>query len=96
MDIIALKRLIDQAEKIVAFTGAGISTESGIPDFRSPGGIWAKYQPVEFSDFLRSVEMRREAWRRMSQPAGSGPRRSMRRCLPAIWRPRAFPTRTCS
>lgn len=59
-----LKRLIRDARCIVAFTGAGISTESGIPDFRSPGGIWTKYQPIEFSDFLASEEMRRESWRR--------------------------------
>lgn len=59
-----LKRLIGEAKRIVAFTGAGISTESGIPDFRSPGGIWTKYQPIEFQDFLASEEMRRESWRR--------------------------------
>jgi NAD-dependent deacetylase len=59
-----LKRMIGDAERIVAFTGAGISTESGIPDFRSPGGIWSKYKPIEFGDFLASAEARREAWRR--------------------------------
>jgi NAD-dependent deacetylase len=59
-----LKRLIADAQRIVAFTGAGISTESGIPDFRSPGGIWTKYRPIEFGDFLASEEMRRESWRR--------------------------------
>ncbi|MGE3914179.1 MAG: NAD-dependent deacetylase [Hyphomicrobiaceae bacterium] len=59
-----LKRLIDDAERIVAFTGAGISTESGIPDFRSPGGIWSRMRPIEFQDFLASEEMRRESWRR--------------------------------
>ena len=59
-----LKRMIDAAKRIVAFTGAGISTESGIPDFRSPGGIWTKFRPIEFSDFLASEEMRRESWRR--------------------------------
>jgi NAD-dependent deacetylase len=59
-----LKRMIAGARRIVAFTGAGISTESGIPDFRSPGGIWTKYRPIEFQDFLASEEMRRESWRR--------------------------------
>jgi NAD-dependent deacetylase len=59
-----LTRMIAGAANIVAFTGAGISTESGIPDFRSPGGIWTKYKPIEFSDFVRSAEARRESWRR--------------------------------
>jgi NAD-dependent deacetylase len=59
-----LRRMIGEAPSIVAFTGAGISTESGIPDFRSPGGIWTKYQPIEFSDFLANEESRRESWRR--------------------------------
>src|SRR5215813_7459609 len=59
-----LAELLAQARRAVVFTGAGISTESGIPDFRSPGGIWTKYQPIEFSDFVRSADMRREAWRR--------------------------------
>jgi len=59
-----LRRMLDEARSIVAFTGAGISTESGIPDFRSPGGIWTRYKPIEFGDFLASAEMRRESWRR--------------------------------
>ncbi len=56
--------IIASAKKVVVFTGAGISTESGIPDFRSPGGIWSKYQPIMFQDFMSSEEMRRESWRR--------------------------------
>jgi NAD-dependent deacetylase len=59
-----LKRMIAQAGNVVAFTGAGISTESGIPDYRSPGGIWTKMQPIEFGEFLASSEARRESWRR--------------------------------
>jgi NAD-dependent deacetylase len=60
----ALRDLIDDARRVVIFTGAGISTESGIPDFRSPGGLWTKYQPIDFRDFMASEEMRRESWRR--------------------------------
>ena len=56
--------MIESSKRMVVFTGAGISTESGIPDFRSPGGIWTKYQPIDFSDFISSEEMRRESWRR--------------------------------
>jgi NAD-dependent deacetylase len=59
-----LRRMIDEAQRIVFFTGAGISTESGIPDFRSPGGIWTKMRPIDFSEFIRSDEARRESWRR--------------------------------
>jgi NAD-dependent deacetylase len=63
-DIELLRELIGSAKRIVAFTGAGISTESGIPDFRSPGGIWTRYKPIYFDDFMASDEMRRESWRR--------------------------------
>jgi len=58
------KQAIERARNIVVFTGAGISTESGIPDFRSPGGLWTKMSPINFDDFVKSPEMRREAWRR--------------------------------
>src|ERR1700690_3826986 len=56
--------LIDAAARIVLFTGAGISTESGIPDFRSPGGVWTKQAPIDFQDFVASEQARRESWRR--------------------------------
>ena len=59
-----LGALIEAARVIVPFTGAGISTECGIPDFRSPGGIWTKMRPIDFSDFMASQEARDESWRR--------------------------------
>ena len=59
-----LARLIADARRIVVFTGAGISTESGIPDFRSPGGVWSKMKPIYFQEFVGSEEKRREAWDR--------------------------------
>ena len=59
-----LARMIAGARRIVAFTGAGISTESGIPDFRSPGGVWSRMKPIQFQDFVRDPDMRREAWTR--------------------------------
>ncbi len=62
--ITQLADLLGAASRAVAFTGAGISTESGIPDFRSPGGIWSRMQPIMFDDFVSSADMRREAWRR--------------------------------
>src|SRR5438270_2920943 len=62
--IATLARLIDRAKRAVVFTGAGISTESGIPDFRSPGGIWTQMAPIYFDEFLASEEARRETWRR--------------------------------
>ena len=58
------KQAIERARNVVVFTGAGISTESGIPDFRSPGGLWTKMSPINFDDFVKSPDLRREAWRR--------------------------------
>lgn len=63
-DIATLRRMLDAARRIVVFTGAGISTESGIPDFRGPNGTWSRVQPILFQDFVASAEARREAWRR--------------------------------
>src|SRR6266851_4859763 len=60
----ALKDLLAQARVVLPFTGAGISTECGIPDFRSPGGMWTRNRPIPFDEFLASSEMRAEAWRR--------------------------------
>jgi NAD-dependent deacetylase len=59
-----LARMITDARRVVVFTGAGISTESGIPDFRSPGGVWSRMKPIQFQDFVASEERRREAWDR--------------------------------
>lgn len=60
-----LSHLIESASRVVVFTGAGISTESGIPDFRSPGsGLWNRMAPIDFDEFMASAEARREAWRR--------------------------------
>lgn len=60
----SLATLLDECRRVVLFTGAGISTESGIPDFRSPDGIWSKTTPIYYQDFVASEEARREAWRR--------------------------------
>ena len=59
-----LKDMVEDASIILPFTGAGISTECGIPDFRSPGGIWTKNRPIPFDEFLSSQEARNESWRR--------------------------------
>ena len=56
--------MIASAGIIVPFTGAGISTECGIPDFRSPGGIWTRNRPIPFDEFVASQDARNESWRR--------------------------------
>ena len=87
--IARLRELVESAKVIVPFTGAGISTECGIPDFRSPGGIWTKMRPIDFSDFLASQDMRDESWRRRfameEQFGGAKPGRG-HRALASLYR----------
>ncbi|HXV00442.1 MAG TPA: Sir2 family NAD-dependent protein deacetylase [Caulobacteraceae bacterium] len=59
-----LGEMIAAARRVVVFTGAGMSTESGIPDFRSPGGVWSRMKPIYYKDFVAIEERRREAWTR--------------------------------
>ena len=59
-----LESLIDAASNMVVMTGAGISTESGVPDFRSPGGIWSKFRIIEYGEYIASESARIEDWRR--------------------------------
>jgi NAD-dependent deacetylase len=61
--IARIARFLNESKRAIAFTGAGISTESGIADFRSPGGVWSRYQPVLYRDFLNSEDARRQYWR---------------------------------
>ncbi len=65
-----LRRMLDAAERAVVFSGAGISTESGIPDFRSPGGVWSRMKPIYFQEFVASETARVEAWRRKFESNG--------------------------
>jgi NAD-dependent deacetylase len=62
--IARLQDMVHAARTVVPFTGAGISTECGIPDFRSPGGLWTKNRPIPFDEFMSSQEARNESWRR--------------------------------
>jgi NAD-dependent deacetylase len=59
-----LASLLAASRRAVIFTGAGMSTESGIPDFRSPGGVWSRMKPIYFDAFVNDEDMRREAWQR--------------------------------
>ena len=87
--IAQLGDLIDAASMVVPFTGAGISTECGIPDFRSPGGYWTKNRPIPFDEFLASQEARDETWRRrfaiQDQFGGAQPGRG-HRALASLYR----------
>jgi len=84
-----LGEMIAAASRIVPFTGAGISTESGIPDFRSPGGVWTRYRPILFDDFVASQEARDESWRSLFATeeifAGARPGRG-HRALASLYR----------
>lgn len=62
--------LLQEARQIVALTGAGISTESGIPDFRSPGSTWLEQPPVSYQDFLSKSEARRRYWKTRRELSG--------------------------
>ena len=62
-DLDQLCGLLTNSRRAVVFTGAGISTESGIPDFRGPNGLWTKIRPIDFQEFMRSDKARQESWR---------------------------------
>lgn len=84
-----LKETVEDASVIVPFTGAGISTECGIPDFRSPGGIWTKYRPIPFEEFMASQEARNESWRRrfaMAEELGAARPGRGHRALASLYR----------
>ncbi|KAB2851543.1 MAG: NAD-dependent deacetylase [Hyphomicrobiaceae bacterium] len=63
----ALRDMLATSERGIAFTGAGISTECGIPDFRGKDGLWTRNAPIDYRDFLADPNMRREAWRRKKE-----------------------------
>jgi len=84
-----LRDLVADARAVVPFTGAGISTESGIPDFRSPGGLWTKYRPIPFDEFMASQEARNESWRRrfaMEEKFGAAQPNRGHRALASLYR----------
>jgi len=62
--VAALAAVLRESRRAVIFTGAGMSTESGIPDFRSPGGIWTRMQPIAFQDYLSDARARQLSWQR--------------------------------
>lgn len=62
-----LRDFIESSSRIVVFTGAGISTESGISDYRSKGGLWQRFQPITIQEFLADEDKRREYWRRKKE-----------------------------
>jgi NAD-dependent deacetylase len=93
--IARLGDLVAAAKVVVPFTGAGISTECGIPDFRSPGGIWTRMRPIPFDEFLASQEMRDEAWRRrfaMEEHFGAAQPGRGHRALASLYRAGKVPS----
>jgi NAD-dependent deacetylase len=87
--VAGLQEIIQEAAVVVPFTGAGISTECGIPDFRSPGGLWTKNRPIPFDEFMASQEARNESWRRrfaMSDQFGDAEPGRGHRALAALYR----------
>ncbi len=57
------RELLAKSHRAVVFTGAGISTESGIPDFRGPNGLWSRFKPTNYQDFIGSDDVRQQSWR---------------------------------
>lgn len=87
--IARLGEMIHEASNIVPFTGAGISTECGIPDFRSPGGLWTRNRPIPFDEFLANQEARNESWRRrfaMSEQFGEAQPGRGHRAVASLYR----------
>jgi NAD-dependent deacetylase len=87
--VTSLKAMIAAAHTVLPFTGAGISTECGIPDFRSPGGIWTRMRPIDFSDFVASQDARDESWRRrfaMQEQFGAAKPGRGHKALAALYR----------
>ncbi|MBK5958362.1 NAD-dependent deacetylase [Rhodoplanes elegans] len=84
-----LLALIEEARAVLPFTGAGISTECGIPDFRSPGGVWTRNAPIDFRDFVARRDMRDEAWRRrfaLEEQFGAAQPGRGHHALASLWR----------
>src|SRR5438445_5190357 len=92
--IAALQALVQAAKVVLPFTGAGISTECGIPDFRSPGGVWTRNRPIPLEEFGASSDARDEASRRrFAMPptlAAAKPARG-HRALASLYKPGKIP-----
>src|ERR1700759_1694152 len=89
-----LGNMVAESSIIVPFTGAGISTECGIPDFRSPGGLWTRNRPIPYDEFVASQEARDEAWRRpfaMERPFAAAKPGRGHRALAALYKAGKIP-----